>query len=207
MIADLTAADGSAAVIVSYVLRAADGGLLPAGSPIDFELLGFGEATTDRFVAWGTTPVLLWEMVGSHRAAAISAPSTEDDALLIELSYSIERAVEEDEGRLHVRVPVLNGPSAPDPGSGGGFEARLLLPPGWDLSEGFPSGLRPAGPTGVWAVSLPVVPAMVGFRGSSDGSRRLGLPVVIDLLMLLALGGFAVVGWRHLSGLAREARA
>jgi len=206
MIADLTAADGSADVIVTYVLRAVDGGLVPAGSPIDLELLGFGDATTDRFVAWGTTPVLLWETVGSQRAAAISAPSTEDDALLVELTYSIERAVEDDEGRLHARIPVLNGPSAPDPGEGGGFEARLLLPPGWDLSEGFPSGLRPAGPTGVWAVTLPVVPAMVGFRGSSDGSRRLGLPMAIDVMMLVLLLGFAGAGWRHLSGVAREAR-
>lgn len=206
MVADLTAADGGADVIMHYVVRAADGGPLPLSTPIEIDVLGFGDADVPRVTVWGTTPVDLWETVGTHRAAAIEPPaSAADEALLLELSYRVENAVERDSGALRARIPVVSGPTAPAPD--GRFEARVLLPPGWQLREGFPSGLRAAGAEGVWRVTLPVVPAMVGFRGRSDGKVGPGVPLMIDLLTLGLLFGFAFVGWRHLRGVARTARA
>ena len=189
-----------------YVLAAEDGAALPLDVPIDVELLGFDDAMTDRFATDGAE-VELWPTTGSHRAAAVYAPADASGATLpMEFRYRIEQAVVDDGGKLRGRIPVLSGPSAPTSGERGWFEARLLLPEDWTPSEGFPSGLR-VQPDGSYAVALQVVPSLVGFRGRSDGIRRPGLPLLVDLLTLLVLVSFSAFGWRHLSGVARRARA
>ena len=128
-----------------------------------------------------------------------------DGVGVVELSYRVDGAVVDEGGRLRAWIPVLTGPPAAA-GAEGGFTARLRLPEGWMVSEGFPSGLRPDD-DGSWSVGLQVAPSMVGFRGRSDGRWRPSLPLMVDLLTVLVLCGFSTVGWRHLSGVARRARA
>ncbi len=207
MDADLSSADGVADVVVRFELRAIGGDALPASQPLHFELLGFGDATVDRFATLSGDSVELWPTYGTHRAASVwvSRTSLDPDIGVMELSYRVDAAVVEDGGGLRARIPVLTGPPAAA-GADGGFTARLRLPEGWIVSEGFPSGLR-RDDDGAWSVGLQVTPSMVGFRGRSDGAWRPSVPLVIDLMTVLFLLGFSAVGWHHLSGVARRARA
>jgi len=209
MTADLTAGDGSADVRIRYVLSGTPRGApLPVERPVRLELLGFGGATVSAFTVDGGQPVVMWPTSGSHRAAAIAVSSEagRGGVVGVELAYRVDGAVERADETLRARVPLLSGPSSPEQGVDGGFEARISFPPEWRLSEAFPSGLQAVEP-GVWAGTLPVVPALVGFRGRSDGSWRPGFPLVADLVMLALLGAFTWFGWRHLRGVSKRANA
>jgi len=199
MTADLTAADGSALVTLEYVFGSSEsGGALPVDRAIPLELLGFADATTDDVLAGGETRLVLWPTVGSHRAAMLRPPfEVQGNAFPVEFSYRIERAVETSGDRLRGRVPVLSGPAPRGDGATGGFEAKLLLPDGWTLNDAFPSGMR-RNEDGVWAVALPVVPALVGFRATAGDGWSPGLPLMIDVLTLGFLLAFAAFGWRHM---------
>jgi hypothetical protein len=216
MEADLRAGDGSAEVRISYVFVAAlPDARLPLAERIPIELLGFGDATATEVHLGSGVTIALAPTVGSHRAAALQPSESESgdvlrpegssgDALRVEIRYRVEQAVVFDGPRLRGRIPAVTGP-APIAG-GDGFEAVVLLPDAWVVSDGFPSGLAP-GPSGFHEVSLPVVPAMVGFRARTDGRRRPGLPLLIDLLTLTILLGFAAFGLRHLRSVAARADA
>ena len=56
-------------------------------------------------------------------------------------------------------------------------------------------------------MSLPVTPAMISFRASTDGRWVPGFPLVIDALTVALLLGFAAFGWRHLQGVVAARRA
>ena len=199
MTADLTAGDGSALVTLSYVFGPAQpGGALPVDRAIPLELLGFADATAEDVSVDGNTRLVLWPTVGSHRSATLRPPVEADGTSFpIEFSYRIDRAVEATGDRRRGRVPVLSGPPPRGDGATGGFDARLLLPEGWTVDDGFPSGMRRSD-DGSWTVALPVVPAMVGFRATVGGRRSPGLPLVIDLLTFTLLVAFAAFGWRHM---------
>lgn len=199
MTADLTAGDGSAAVTLSYVFGPSEpDGALPVGRAISLELLGFADATTEDVATGRGERIVLWPTVGSHRAATLRPPFEVDgDTFPVEFSYRIERAVESTGDRLRGRVPVLSGPPPRGDGVTGGFEATVLLPEGWTLNDAFPSGMRRK-EDGSWAVTLPVVPAMVGFRGTVGDGWSPGLPLVVDLLTITFLLAFAAFGWRHM---------
>lgn len=204
MTADLTAEDGSAEVTVRYVLSGTPrGSPLPLERTVPVELLGVADTRVTEVSVEGAGPVVLWPTNGVHRAAGIELPMgvAGGDTVAFRITYRVEGAVRADGVRLRGRVPVLSGPSAPAPGAGGGFEARLLLPAGWRLSEGFPSTLR-AEQAGSWSVALPVSPAFVGFRARSDGTWRPGLTLLVDLLTLGILAAFTYFGWRHLRSVA-----
>jgi len=216
MEADLRAGDGGAEVRIQYVfVGTTSGAPLPLDRPIPIELLGFADATAVEVFVGAGAAIALRPTVGSHREAVISPRDvfagdalggnpTPNGTLSVDLSYRVERAVEVDGARLRGRIPAVTGPT-PSP-DGSGFHVTLLLPDDWVVADGFPSGLRRA-PSGAYEVSLPVVPAMVGFRARSDGRWRPGLPLVIDLLTLVLLTGFAAFGWRHLRSVAAEAAA
>lgn len=199
MTADLTAGDGSALVTLSYVFGPTEpGGPLPVDRAIPLELLGFGDATTDDVTADGDTRLVLWPTVGSHRSATLRPPFEADGSTFpVEFRYRIQRAVATNGDRLRGRVPVLSGPPPRGDGATGGFEARLLLPEGWTLNDAFPSGMRRSD-DGSWAVALPVVPAMVGFRATVGSGWNPGLPLVVDVLTFTFLVAFAAFGWRHM---------
>jgi hypothetical protein len=202
---DASVGDGAAQVTIHYTFVADGGGALPLDSPIPFELLGFGEATTESFTVGSGPAISLAVTGGTHRSGEIMPPSAvTGEALPIEVRYRVEQAVQLADGRVRGRIPTLTAPPLVDEGSG--FRAILVLPAQWSLVEGFPSGLR-LNPSGQYEVSLPVVPAMIGFRGRTDGAWRPGIPLMVDLLMLTMLCGFAVFGWRHLSGVAAAANA
>lgn len=204
--ADLSAGGGAADVVVRFELSALGDGPLSLSRPLRVEVLTFGDATVDRFVTSSGDSVEFQPTHGTHSAASVRIPESSmvDGVGVVELSYRVDGAVVDEGGRLRARIPVLTGPPAAA-GAEGGFTARLRLPEGWMVSEGFPSGLRPDD-DGSWSVGLQVAPSMVGFRGRSDGRWRPSLPLVVDLLTVLVLCGFSTVGWRHLSGVARRAR-
>lgn len=214
--ADLTQGDGSAAVTLDWVLVPShEDAPLPMRLPIPLDLLGFGAATAEEVVVDGARVVRLESDAGSHRSAALTAPEREPAAALpISFSYRVASAVELDGAWARGRIPVLTGPPAVDgsraglegdgarPGPSGGdvFSATLRLPEGWSVGDAFPSGLR-RGDDGAYRVTLPVTPAMLAFRARTDGAWRPGFPLVVDVLTVLVLLGFAAVGWRHLRGL------
>jgi hypothetical protein len=205
MEADASAGDGAAQVTIHYTFVADGGGALPLDVPIPVELLGFGEATAESFTVGAGRSVPLSVTGGTHRSGEIIPPSAvTGDALPIEVRYRVEHAIEVEDGRVRGRIPTLTAP--PLVAGGAGFRAIVILPNQWSLLEGFPSGLR-LNPSGHYEVSLPVVPAMIGFRGRTDGRWRPGIPLLVDLLTLTILCGFAVFGWRHLSGVAAAANA
>lgn len=196
---------GSAEVRLDYVFVAREGGAaLPLSESIPVNFLGFGAATVREVIVDGS-PLVLWPTTGSHRQAAVRPPAAVDgDAVEIALAYTINEAVEVEGNELTLRVPLVTGP--PPEEGGDGFVAAVRVPAGWAMAEGFPSGLRP-NDAGVWEVSLPVVPSVVRMRGRSDGARRVGLPLVVDVLTLSLLLAFAFFGWRHLRGVVRAARS
>lgn len=199
MTADLTAGDGGALVTMTYEFgAAASDDPLPVERSIPLELLGFGDATAADFLRDGSERVVLWPTVGSHRAATLRPPfGTVGDVLTVELSYRIDAAAETVGDRVLGRVPILTGPPPRTGGTTGGFEATLLLPEGWEPHELFPTGMR-LQPDGSYAVSLPVVPALLSFRSAPGGGWTPGLPLVLDVLTLLVLVTFAGFGWQHM---------
>ena len=190
------AVDGSAAVNLVYELS--DGSV---AADLTLELLGFGGATAEDLVVDGGGQIVLWPATGSRRAAAISLPVSDDGARTLTLDYEVASAVSRGGGEVTVHVPIVSLPIPPTTEAGDVFEASITLPTDWRITDGFPSGLVERAP-GRHEVSLPVVPAVVTVRGRSDGSRALGLGLVIDLLTVAILLGFGFIGWRHLRSLA-----
>jgi hypothetical protein len=220
---DMSAGDGSADIVVRYRLGAGEEGApLPSARPVTFELLGFGDATAREITllpSGATTGrVFLWPTVGSHRVAVIEPPRDADgETLTLTASYRVEDVIEGRAGDgvggtqgaaagrpgelIHARIPVLTGPPVRAASGGDAFEARLRVPEEWAVTEGFPSGLRRVG-DGAWAVSLTVAPSVIGFRASTDGRWRPGVPLLIDVVTMLILASFLVAGWRHLRRMA-----
>lgn len=198
MAADLTADDGSAVIRMDYFL---EGGRPGASIPV--QMLGFDAATTDEMNVDGRGPIVLWPASGSLRVATVLAPATAtSEGFSLSLEYRIERAVEADDGALSARLPVVvvRLPASED-GVDDRFQASILLPPSWTVTESFPSGLRP-GDGAEQEVSLAVVPSVLRFRGRTDGKWRPGFPFLVDLFTGAFLFGFGVLGWRHLRSLA-----
>ena len=193
--ADLSRDDGGAEVRVEYVLDL-------RGTPeLRFELLGFGSASADEF--WlgeqrADTRIELEAETGSMRTAAFTPSLAETSGPYhLVAHYRIAEAVELGGKDVLVRVPVLSIAVPPADGVSDLFRAELRLPPEWSIAEGFPTGLE-ANDEGAYTVALQVVPSLVSARGRTDGTRRPGLPLVIDLLTAAILLAFGFVGWRHL---------
>jgi hypothetical protein len=189
--------EGSAAVEVrlAYELEGA-----PDGS-VRLEALGFGAATVETVEVEGSPgSVTLAEESGSMRAATVDAPA--DGRLL--LRYRVPAAVEIDGPVVRVRLPVVVVDLLPATAGGPVFEASLEIPPEWSVAGSFPTGLRPV--EEALTGELAVVPSVVSVHGRTDGTWRPGLATTFDVLALLILFGFGVVGWRHLRGVVREAR-
>ena len=217
VVADLTAADGSAEVTIDFDLASSSGGPGASGEPggsagpeakpasglASLELLGFDAATaSDVRVSGPNVPerrIVLWPTTGSHRTASVHLPDPDGDGRAsLRATYRVETAVS-DLVALRGRVPILTGLAAAEQGGVDAFTAELRLPTDWRVSEGFPSGLRRT-ESGAYSVSLPVIPSMIGFRASADGEWRPGIPLLVDVLTLTILLGFAAFGWRHLQG-------
>lgn len=210
---DMGAGDGSAEVDVLFELASArEGAPAPIDEPVPLELLGFGDATAEEVVVNGVESVVLWPTVGSHRAARVRLPADRSTPTVeVAVSYRVGNVLEAgeagsapattDDPSIHARIPILTGPPVRAESGGEAFGARLSTPEGWALTEGFPSGLREVEP-GRHVVSLTVAPSVVGFRARTDGSWRPGFPLVVDVLTVLILSGFAAFGWRHLRSVA-----
>lgn len=196
MVADLSGQGGTADVRIEYRLILASSGNVP------IELLGFADAEVSEFLVDGIGPTTLSPISGSRSGASvpvtIETPGTEH---VLTLSYRVDGAVEVTGAVLRVRIPVMSVALPPVGGSSEVFRAELNLPDSWAVSEGFPTGLRRAD-DGSYAVSLPVVPALVSVRARSDGVWRPGVPLALDLVASIILIGFGILGWRHLSEVA-----
>jgi hypothetical protein len=197
--ADLSPDDGGAEVSVEYVLDI-------EGTPqLRVQLLGFGDASTESF--WlgerrTGTPIRLTRESGSLMAAdfTLSFGETDADVELV-ANYWIPNAVERDGARIRVHVPVLTLATPPAEGIPDLFQAEFRLPPSWEVSESFPTGMRATG-DGSYAVDLAVSPSVVSIRARTDGAWRPGLPLVLEMLMAAALVAFGIGGWRHLRSVA-----
>ncbi len=203
MFADLAPDDGDAEVRMLYVLEVA------GTAELRFELLGFGDATAPGF--WlgerrTGTPILLAEETGSMRATDFTLNLGEGaDEFQLEARYLIRDAVARDGDDLRVHVPVLVVAAPPADDVVDVFHAEVLVPDAWRVSEGFPSGLD-ADAEARWIADLAVVPSVVSLRARADGAWRPGVPLAIDVTASLVLLVFGLFGWRHLSGVAAQAR-
>lgn len=146
----------------------------------------------------------LSEQDGVRESATIDPAMLPGDALL--LSYRVSGAVELQDGAGRIRLPllVLDLPLVGTTRST--FQTAIEVPEEWRVSGTFPSGLAATTP-GIWTADLQVVPAFVSISARPDGAWRPGLPWALDVATVLILLGVGFVGWRHLSGVVREARA
>ncbi|NNF14085.1 MAG: hypothetical protein HKN72_12715 [Gemmatimonadetes bacterium] len=201
---EMGAGNGSADVGIRFELATQEpGAALPLDVPVTFEMLGFGDAIADEMSVRGGERVVLWPTVGSHRVASLRLGEADVDAGVASLvvSYRVADVLESPGQVVHARVPLLTGPPVRAETGGDAFQASISVPDDWVVTEGFPSGLRPAG-SGGHVVSLSVVPSIVGFRARTDGTWRPGFPLLVDLLTVLILVTFAAFGWRHLRSIA-----
>ncbi len=193
--ADLTGADGSATVRVEYeVAGASHGSTLPAS------VLAFGSAAIEGLRAGrASVPVALRDEPGVAQGAELTVETADRPGVtLVVATYRVVAAVTAEGNGLRGRIPVLTlarPPSEPGPGL---FAARLLMPAGWRVTEGFPTGLAYVAGDGMHEVQLSVVPAVVGFRARTDDAWAPGLPVVLDTVAGSILVLFLLLGWRHL---------
>ena len=207
LLADLTAGDGSADVRVEYELD-----LGAAATSVPFEILGFGGATAERFeLDDPRRSVSLVPVSGSRREAAVLVSAdAPGGGVRVVARYRVEAAVAMDGAALRGHVPVLTVDWPPAQALPGLFGAELRVPAAWELSEGFPTGLAEAVRGGegarTYVVDLAVAPSVVSFRGRTDGARRPGMPLTLDVLAALLIAGFGLVGWRHLRSVANGAR-
>lgn len=200
-------ADGTDAdVRVEYVLSGTDA----AVESLPLEVLGVGPASVDSVRVEGAGRVAgpggaipLAPGSGSMRAATLprSALALAADGATVTLTYRVTGAVERSGAAVRIRLPVLVVDLPPEQGGGPVFHASVRIPEGWSVSGGFPSGLAGTA-EGAWETDLAVVPALVSLRGRSDGAWRPGLPEVLDVLALVVIFGFGLVGWRHLRDVA-----
>lgn len=189
--------DDGADVHVRYVV-AGNGSELPTAA-VDVGLLEFeGTSVTDFVVSGVSRPVVLWTTTGRQRAASFTLPmdSVGAEGVVVNMMYHVAGAVRGSGARRVVRIPILSGP-VPVEALPGHFQVEVRAPQDWAISEPFPSGLR-SGPDGVLEASLPVTPAMVGFRATTDGTWRLSFPRLVDLVTLTVLVVFSGFGWRHM---------
>jgi hypothetical protein len=198
LVADLTAADGRGTVRVEYRVHGAG-----QGSTLGATVLDFGRARIVDLRTADGQPLGLGTGPGVSRAGRLPVGSPDADGVVrIVVEYDVPGAVVARGPALRGHVPVLTvdrpaGEPGPDV-----FAAELRVPPGWSITEGFPSGLSATAQPGVYRAGLSVVPAVVSFRGRTDGAWRPGLPLALELLAGSVLLGFSLVGWRHLRGAA-----
>jgi hypothetical protein len=195
--ADLTA-PGEATVRLSYELRG-----VGEGATVPLSVLDFGAAAAfDVRVDASGEPVTLARAQGAARAAEVAVDGGPRDEGWLALTYRVSlpnTAV----GSVLVHLPVVTVDLPPREARAGLFEAEVLVPDGWVVSEGFPTGLSLAGVPGLGApgslaVELQVVPSVVSLRVRTDGAWRPGLPLLLDAVAVALLLAFSVVGWRHL---------
>lgn len=197
--------DGTAAVRLDYLFVPSQPGAVPPPSAtIPLTVLGFGDVTVREVMVDGA-PLVLWPTSGSRREAVVRPPvSSTDDAVPVTIEYRLPNAARIEGEDVALRVPLVTGPAPVD--GGDGFTASLDVPEAWRMGDGFPSRLRPDD-GGTWRATLPVVPSVVRLDGRTDGAMRVRLPLVVDIVTVGLLLAFALYGWRHLSGVVREARA
>jgi hypothetical protein len=199
VLADLTAADGSARVRVEYELSGAVvGGLVPV------RILAFGSASAGGVRGGSAAEVVSLRAVeGVASQADLMVEATDDEGITrVVATYTVASAVANTRGALRGQIPVLTVDRAPGEPAPGLFRAELRLPPSWEVTEGFPTGLASVDDTGVHAVRLSVVPAVVSFRARADGAWRPGMPLILDVLAAVIVGLFTLAGWRHLRRVA-----
>jgi hypothetical protein len=167
-------------------------------------VLDFGQsAVTNLRFGESRSPAPLRALTGVARTAEVGVePSSSPGTGRVVVHYEVASPVTSEGADLRAHIPVLSlyrPPTQPGPGV---FSAELRLPPEWSVAEGFPTGLSATGEPGVYSVELSVVPAVVSFRGRSDGRWRPGLPLGLEVLAGIAMVGFALYGWRHLRRVA-----
>ncbi|MCG6958037.1 MAG: hypothetical protein LJF04_18765 [Gemmatimonadetes bacterium] len=202
MVVDLSGAGSEARVRLEYLL---DG--VPEGRPLGLSVLRFGAARVAEVRA-GEEAVALRALPGVAAAATVTAVATDaPGSARVVLSYEVTNPVTAHEDQaLRGYLPVLTLDLPPEEARPGLFQAELILPGSWRLSDAFPTGLAPTaadGEAGRWAVDLPVVPSVVSFRAHLDGRWHAGLPLILDLLAGAILLLFASLGWKHLRQVAR----
>jgi hypothetical protein len=167
-------------------------------------VLDFGKAAaSDLRFGEARSPVPLRALAGVARAAEVGVERSSSAGVgRIVVHYDLAEPVTAEGADLRGHIPVLSldrPPTQPGPAV---FTAELRLPPEWTVTEGFPTGLSAAGEPGMYSVDLSVVPAVVSFRGRSDGRWRPGLPLALEVLAGMIMMGFALYGWRHLRRVA-----
>lgn len=190
--ADLTGA-GAARVEVVVELRG-----VAAGARVPVSLLDFrGSAAWDVRVGRDGAPVEIPVTAGAARGASLPVEEGADGEPVVRLTYRVPLPAE-DGGGVVAHLPVATVDLAPQEARPGLFQGTVVVPAGWVVTEGFPTGMTAVGEDGRHQVALQVVPSVVTVRARVDGARRPGLPLLLDAVAVGGLLLFFLLGWRHL---------
>lgn len=195
LVADLTGGDGEAHVRIEYVLTGTSAEAAVGATALEFAGARMQDVRVER-----DGPPLRVErprpLAGLVRLPVSSRSGSNES--VVATWYDVSGAVVERGALVRGHIPVLSVDLPPEGASPGLFRAQVRLPPGWVLTEGFPTGLAATDTPGVYAADLAVVPAVLSFRARSDGRWRPGLPALLDAAAVMLVAAFSVVGWRHL---------
>ena len=199
--ADLTPTGGPT-LVIDYTV-AGD----PGAATVPLVGLAFGGA---RFRDVRATAASLGELDVSLEArtdgrlvggVALPAGLAAGEPFSFSLSYEIEGATEREGGLTLHRLPILAVGWPPDEALPETFTVEALVADGLTVYESFPSGMRASGREGAaqrYRLALPVIPALVSLRTSRGSPPLNTLPRALNLLVIVLLAGFALLGWRHL---------
>jgi len=183
----LTLVDGVASVPLSLVL------------PEGVDVVGL-EARVD-----GAPAAVRWASGGRVRRGEVALGGRGSEATL-ELRYEVAGGEHRRDREASVTVPLPAVTWPPAEARPGTFSARVRLPPGLVLREGFPTSWErvSSDTTGdVYAVELPVLPAFLRIGAGAPGVNRLTLPGVLGGVALALLALMAFPAFRHLAKAAR----
>lgn len=99
------------------------------------------------------------------------------------------------DGWARIGVPLPTTP--PPPGTDLSFRALIQPPPGYRITDPFPSRVE-AQPDGSLRLALPAPPSLLRFRLAPEGSRAITTADLVDLLIGLLLGALAAFGLSRL---------
>lgn len=155
------------------------------------------DGSAPRTVAWEPGD-------GPARRGRLALPGDlAGDSLRLELSYRVRAAVEDRDGDLRARLPVVQVAWPPEEALPGTFRARAILPDTLHVTGTFPTvlgDLRRGADGGerAYAFDLQVVPGVVVVEMTAGEAPLLTFARGLDAAVLLLLAVLGVAGWRAL---------
>jgi hypothetical protein len=163
------------------------------GETVSFSALEIdGVGIEDLAASTSGTPisVKLMPRIGPKREGSILLPQGTD---AFELHYLVRGGAERTEGGLRVRLPCVILDRKLAETRTGLFSSSVALPQGMQVVDSYPAQFL-AGEEGAYQWELPLVPAFLSFRASSEAElfTRTRLTTLAVVVLFLSVGAVAV---------------